>query len=131
MSNVNSVFKKLFGLALLRFTFTNLDAQIEPGFTGGYVKAREEYQRDDLPDDAAIHVEGFSVGIMAYADFNRFLSVGTDVDKSITSRNRERVVTLGLMTSGPRALRARFRSRSDFGAFLARRARSTGGEIRQ
>ncbi len=78
MSNTNLLFKKLTGLALLLLAFATLDAQVELGLTGGYVKAWEEYQREDLPQDAPIHVEGFRVGLTAYADLNRFISIGTE-----------------------------------------------------
>lgn len=78
MSNTKSALMKLIALTLLIFSFTTLGAQVELGLTGGYVKAWEEYQRDDLPEDANIHVEGFRIGITAYTPLNHFLSLGAE-----------------------------------------------------
>jgi len=55
-----------------------LNAQISIGLKAGYVKAWEEYGDVELPDDAQIHVGGFQISALAYAQISNNLEIGIE-----------------------------------------------------
>ncbi|MEM1321212.1 MAG: outer membrane beta-barrel protein [Bacteroidota bacterium] len=58
--------------------FQEAIAQLSVGVKGGYTRAWEFYDRDDLPDNAEIHIHGYHITGMIYTSIGQHFSIGAE-----------------------------------------------------